>query len=447
MFNYIIKEIEDKNVAIVGFGKEGKSTYNFIRRHLKNKKLAIIDSSVKLEEENSFLKGDANLDIILGDDYLSELKNYDLVIKSPGVKFKDYDVSEIRDKIVSQVEFVLKYYRERIIGVTASKGKSTTSSLIAKILDDQGIDVKLLGNIGNPIFDEIEEISDNTIIVIEMSAQQLEFVKYSPHISLILNLFEEHLDFFKNKEEYFKAKMNLFKYQKSNDYGIYTSINEELNKRVRDGEYITNLIDINSELTIRDGNVVFNNRNIYNTNDTRFLIGNHNLVDIMFALRLSELLKLDCAKTVSSINRFKPLEHRLELVGTFDGVTYYDDTIATIPTATINAIEGLKNVNTVIIGGMDRGINYTDLVEYLKNSSVENIICMPSTGYMVGKKLEENNNKNIIYIEDLREAVKTAKKITKKNTICLLSPAASSYEYFKNFEEKGNAYKKYIKEV
>ena len=118
---------------------------------MKNKKLAIIDSSVKLEEENSFLKGDANLDIILGDDYLSELKNYDLVIKSPGVKFKDYDVSEIRDKIVSQLEFVLKYYRERIIGVTASKGKSTTSSLIAKILDDQGIDVKLLGNIGNPI--------------------------------------------------------------------------------------------------------------------------------------------------------------------------------------------------------------------------------------------------------------------------------------------------------
>ena len=166
----------------------------------------------------------------------------------------------------------------------------------------------------------------------------------------------------------------------------------------------------------------------------------------MVCLLVSELYNLDLKKSVESVNNFKTLPHRLELIGTYDGVTYYDDTIATIPSATINAINSLKEVDTLIFGGMDRNIDYQELIDFLSICEVRNLICMPTTGYKIGNILKQNKiNKNILLIENLKEAVEIAKKITTKGKICLLSPAASSYEYFKNFEEKGNTYQKYIR--
>jgi len=445
MYNNIIKEIENQDIAIVGFGKEGMSSYNFIRRHLPNKHLTIIDGNSSLVDNNLYLKEDNNLSFELGSDYLNNLEKYDVIIKSPGVKFKDIDIENFKSKITSQIEFILKYFSKNIIGVTASKGKSTTSSLIYKILIDQGYDARLLGNIGNPIFDDIETFNDNTILVIEMAALQLEFVNYSPHIGLILNLFEEHLDFFKTKNHYYLSKMNMFKYQNTDDYSIYLSSNETLNEYIKVGNYKSILVDIEKELSIIDNCVVYKDKKLYDITSNRLLLGSHNLINIRFALFVSEILDLDINKTIDSINTFAPLEHRLECVGTYNGVTYYNDSIATIPTATINAIEGLGNVNTLIFGGMDRGIDYSEFIEYLKKCNVENLICMPSTGYKIGEHLKDSN-KNIYFIESLEDAVKKGKEITKKDTICLLSPAASSYEYFKNFEEKGTAYKKFVRE-
>ena len=168
----------------------------------------------------------------------------------------------------------------------------------------------------------------------------------------------------------------------------------------------------------------------------------------MLCLTASNLLGLDLTKTVNAINNFKPLEHRLELVGTYNDVTYYNDSIATIPDATINGINALKKVNTLIFGGLDRGIDYNDFVEYLKQAPIENLICMPTTGHKIAKELiEAKVNKEIYIVDTLEEAVKKAKEVTKKGMICLMSPAAASYEYFKNFEEKGNAYKKLVKEL
>jgi len=167
----------------------------------------------------------------------------------------------------------------------------------------------------------------------------------------------------------------------------------------------------------------------------------------MVTLLVSNLYNLDLEKTIEAINNFKTLSHRLEFVGTYNGVSYYDDAIATIPNATINAIESLKNVDTLIFGGMDRNIDYTDLIDYLEKCDVNNLICMPTTGYKIGNILKERNaNKNIFMIEFLTDAVKKAKEVTQKGKICLLSPAASSYEYYKNFEEKGNAFKQFVKE-
>lgn len=439
MYNKILEHLKNKKIAIVGFGREGKSTYKFIRKYLNNQELEILDGNEKLLELNEELKNDKNLKIITGKNYLDNLEKYDLIIKSPGVKFKDLDISKFEDKITSQLGLTLDFYKQNVIGITGTKGKSTTTSLIFKVLKDQGYDAYLLGNIGIPIFDYIEKFNENSKLVIEMAALQLEYVKTSPHIGIILNLFEEHLDFFKSKKHYFLAKLNMFKYQDNSDYGLYTSSNETLDKYVQNGNYITNLIDINKEFKIENNYVIYDNKKIYDSNSERLLLGKHNLTNIMFALRLSELLKLDLQKTINTINQFKPLEHRMEYVATINGVKYYNDAIATIPEATINCVEALKDVDTIIFGGMDRGIDYNDLIDFFNKSKIKNFICMPDTGYKIGKEIK---SKNVYMVETLEDAVKKAKEVTKN--ICVMSPAASSYNAFKNFEEKGRIYKELV---
>lgn len=439
MYNKILEHLKNKKIAIVGFGREGKSTYKFIRKYLNNQELEILDGNEKLLELNEELKNDKNLKFITGKNYLDNLEKYDLIIKSPGVKFKDLDISKFEDKITSQLGLTLDFYKQNVIGITGTKGKSTTTSLIFKVLKDQGYDAYLLGNIGIPIFDYIEKFNENSKLVIEMAALQLEYVKTSPHIGIILNLFEEHLDFFKSKEHYFLAKLNMFKYQDNSDYGLYTSSNKTLDKYVQNGNYITNLIDINKELKIENNYVIYDNKKIYDSNSERLLLGKHNLTNIMFVLRLSELLKLDLQKTINTINQFKPLEHRMEYVATINGVKYYNDAIATIPEATINCVEALKDVDTIIFGGMDRGIDYNDLIDFFNKSKIKNFICMPDTGYKIGKEIK---SKNVYMVETLEDAVKKAKEVTKN--ICVMSPAASSYNAFKNFEEKGRIYKELI---
>ena len=178
-------------------------------------------------------------------------------------------------------------------------------------------------------------------------------------------------------------------------------------------------------------------------NISNFIV--HNLIDIMFALAINELFKLDNIKAVECINNFQSLEHRLEYVGDFCDIMYYNDAIATIPEATKYAIETLKKVDTLIFGGMDRGIDYQEFADFLAKSNIHNLVCLKNSGYKIGHMIESYGTKNkVIYVKDLKEAVEYSKKYTEKDKICLLSPAAPSYNEFKNFEEKGNTFKKLV---
>ena len=445
MYNQIIDKLKDKNIAILGFGKEGKSTYNFIRRYLKNQKLTIIDKKEQVLE-------DEFVNIISGDNYLDNLDNYDLIIKSPGITLKDIDITNFKDKITSQLELVLEVYRKNIIGITGTKGKSTTTSLIYEIISKQKDNVFILGNIGIPLLDQVEEYNEDSTLVIEMSSDQLEFVHNSPHIGIVLNLFEDHLDHAGTIEHYHDSKMNMFKYQNEDDYCIYSDDNEYLHERMKSDIYKAIRYNVrfdNNNITINSTRIInkeiyLNNKLLY-TDTKRELIGDHNLKNIMFALTVTKILNLDLDKAKEAIDSFKGLKYRMERIGTFDDITYYNDTIATIPDATINAIEAIKNVDTLIFGGMDRGIDYTKLIEFLKNSDISNLVCMPSTGTKIGKILETETNKKIFYTNSLEEAHKFAKENTKKGYSCLLSPAASSYEFFKNFEEKGQVFENIVR--
>ena len=446
MYNKILEKLKNKNIAILGFGKEGKSTYNFIRRY-SNQTLTILDKNDILKN-NEYLKEDKNLTIITGDTYLNNLDQFDLIIKAPGIALLDIDLTNIENKLTSQLELILEINKKNIIGITGTKGKSTTTSLLYNIIKDQNENTFLLGNIGNPILDYIEQFNEESILVIEMSSHQLEFVHQSPHIGVILNLYQDHLDHTGTLEKYHNDKMHMFKYQDKSDIGIYDGQNEYLINLVNKNNYESKLynfkVNEKADIYVENNKIYHNNEMIYDGNQERNLIGSHNLKNIMVTLLITKLLNLDIKKAISTINKFNPLEHRLECVGTYNNITYFDDTIATIPEATINGINGLGNVDTLIFGGMDRNIDYNSFIEFLKNSNISNLIGLPETGHKICNKLK-NTNKNIYIVETIDEAVDIADKYTKPNHICLLSPAASSYNKFKNFEEKGNYYKNVIK--
>ena len=450
MYKKIIDKLKNKKIAILGFGKEGQSTYKFIRKYLKKQFITILD--LNDVSDNSLLDNDKNLKLICGKEYLSNLDEYDLIIKAPGISLKDLKDISIREKITSQLELLLEVDRQNIIGITGTKGKSTTTSLLYQVFKDQGKDVYLLGNIGVPVLDNIEDYKKDTTLIIEMSSHQLEFVKVSPHIGIILNLFQDHLDHDGDLEHYHNNKMNMFKYQDESDIAIYGDDNKYLHNRMVSSNFKSKLYDVRFDDTkskgnsvrVRDGKVYYNDELLYEDAE-RELVGDHNLNNIMFVLLVCKLKNLDLEKARETIKSFKGLKYRMEKIGKYDGITYYNDTIATIPEATINAIKALKKVDTLIFGGMDRGIEYQSLIDYLKKCDVRNLICMPTTGHNIGKILKKYTNKNIFFVKSLQEAYDISKKQTEKGKICLLSPAASSYEYFKNFEEKGKCFEELVK--
>lgn len=418
----MINNLINKKIVILGFGKEGNSTYNYIRKYDKNIFLTIMDNNYK-----NIVIDDKNVSI--ENINYQKLKDYDLIIKTPGISFKEVDISSFKSKITSQLELFLENTKAFIIGVTGSKGKSTTSTLIYEILKNNNKKCILLGNIGIPIFDEIDEIKDDYYVVIEISSHMLQYVKKSPNISVITNFFPEHLDHYINLDEYYNAKLNIARYQNKEDFLIYTSDNKDLK----------NYIDkINNQNKI---DVTFKNNKYSNIKAN--LKGEHNLKDILYALKVSEILNLDLNKSLDAIEKFKPLKHRMELVGTYNGIIFYNDSIATIPDATINAIKALDTVNTLIVGGKDRNIDYTDLINYINSCKIKNIIFLPSTGHKICDTINSVYNK--FKVDNVEEAVDIAMKVTEKGKICLLSPAASSYGYYKNFEDRGNRYINAIK--
>ena len=314
MIKQIIEFLKNKKIAILGFGLEGKSTYNFIRKYLPKQQLYILDKcrGEHCSSDMDFINSEKDkfLTFITGEEYLNNLESYDIIMKSPGISFKDIDISKFKDKIYSQLELFLEYTKSFTIGVTGTKGKSTTSSLIYEMLVKQNKNAELLGNIGVPIFDEIEKIKDDTIVVLEMSSHGLQYTDKSPNISILLNVFEEHLDHYKSFEEYRDAKFNIFNFQNKEDVAIFNLENEEMKKKKYQykktdyGITINNIENANTKNTIykKDDYIYFNDKKIYDAREERKLKGNHNLNDIMFVLAVSNILNLDLEKTVKIIN-------------------------------------------------------------------------------------------------------------------------------------------------
>ena len=447
MKNKIYEYLKNKgSILILGFGREGKSTYNLIRSIDSNIELGIADLKDITDEE---VKNDSNVKFYIGDNYLDACYEYDVIIKGPGVIIKDYLPIDVREKITCQTDLFVKFCSAKTIGITGTKGKSTTTSLLYHILKNLSKKAILMGNIGIPVFDKIDEIEEDSICVMELGCHQLEYMKNSPNISVILNVYEEHLDHYLSMNHYVNSKKNIYRYQNENDYVLLGD-----NEYLKDKDIKSNVIyegNLNDNCFYKEnGNLVISINSkkdiIPITNIKTQLQGEHNLTNILVCLTIISILNLNIEEAIATIPSFKGLPHRMEYVGTFNDVSYYDDSIATSIPSVIFAIDTLKNVDTVIIGGMDRGLDYTDLVDYLNKSQVNNILLLPDTNIRINKLFEDvSTNKNVLMVKNMEEAVKIAKEITNNGKSCLLSPAAASYGFYKNFEERGDHFQELVK--
>jgi len=401
----LIDFLKDKKIAILGFGREGKSSYRFIRNYLSDKHLAIHDKEF-------FELNDSNTTIIFGENYLQNLNDYDIILKTPGISFTQINYFIEPEKISSQTALFLQYYGNQTIGITGTKGKSTTASLIAHILKENGKKTVLAGNIGVPLFDIIKNIEHQTIVVAELSAHQLEFVRHSPHIAVLLNLYQEHLDHFNSFSSYMQAKLNITKYQKEYDILVYNKEDEWINKLLTQHNFTRKLFPYSGKIK--------NNA----------------------AFTTCKWLHISDKEIETAFASFIPLEHRQEFVGEKHGIRFYNDSISTVPEATIYALETLKEVDTLLLGGFDRGIDYQILYDYLNENPVENIVFMGPAGMRM--KTEWETGINYIVENDMQKIIHFAIQNTHKGKICLLSPAAASYNQYKNFEERGKLFKQCV---
>jgi UDP-N-acetylmuramoylalanine--D-glutamate ligase len=461
MDELIRKRFSGKSVVILGFGREGEATLSLIRRVFPEMVIVIADASDQVRQ-NPVLALDPNLKFITGEGYLSRLFDFDLIVRSPGIPiwpFVKMDGSTVsdrlipREKITSQTELFLERYHHQVIGVTGTKGKSTTSSLIYHILQTAGQDSLLAGNIGSPVFNITGLIRPETRIVVELSSHQLEFLKVAPHISVFLNLFQEHLDAYPSYEAYQEAKLNITKHQSESDFIVYNADDPLVSRNVapflgnRQGFPFSLLKTLGAGAFLRGEAVVFsdgeNEVPVWKIHQDRFLRGEHNLKNIMAAIDVAMILGIDQESVQDGIATFKGLSHRLEYVGEFQDIHFYNDSIATIPEACIAAIQAIPRVDTLIVGGFDRGIDYDALGVFLAGSDVRNIILVGAAGYRIGKEIQRflYPDKHLHFINRFDDFVPIAFQETLPGYACLLSPAAASYDEFRNFEERGKRYR------
>lgn len=406
----------DRRILIAGYGREGRSTEALIRRLLPQADITIVEGNDNIR--------------------LEAAKGYDMIVKSPGIPTFVFEGCCDLDTITQQTDLFLQVYGSQTIAVTGTKGKSTTTHLVAAVLRTTFDDVVMAGNMGIPLFDVVDQIGEKTRVVCEFSCHQLENIHRGPHIGAVLNLFEEHLDHYHSYLDYKMAKMQIGLRQHAGDHFYYCADNAELAALVADNRF--------------EGEV-----QAYSLDEARRmeplarrLQGDHNLCNIELVRRIAQVMGVDERRFRECVAAFDGLEHRLQEVGTFGGITFYNDSISTIPAAAIAALQALRRVDTLILGGFDRGIDYESLARFLATSEVCNLVFVGQAGKRIRDRYLDylqrgecpSVPRQMLSSDSYPDIVDWCFAHTAQGSICLLSPAAASYDQFKNFEERGRVF-------
>jgi UDP-N-acetylmuramoyl-L-alanine--D-glutamate ligase len=455
--NFYTKRYQGKKLAILGFGREGQSSYRWLRQMGVTDTLTIIDEN--FEAVQNWQAEHPTEAVALRQfqpERAPELNQFDLIFRTPG--FSRTKLLEVEpQRLTSQTNELLLTQAHRTIAITGTKGKSTTSSLTSAVLTRLGVKVQLVGNIGQPALDMLLQDDGEGWFVYEMSSYQAENITVAPAIGVVINLFEEHLDHYVDFVDYISAKLNLITLPDQR-LAIYGSDNQLLKqnrsqiqaKKVRGFGLKTNrpeqesgiYLDADAQQIVRCD--AGDEQVLMSADFPRQLRGQHNLLNSLVALLVADevigLTTENIALAQSAIAEFAGLEHRLEYVGKFRGIDFYNDSISTIPEAMERAIEAIANVQTVIVGGQDRGIHREGMIEYLNQRPHLKLICLPDTGHQIFDRLTNEKYR----VDNLEQAVKIAYQVTDAGQACVLSPASPSYTFFKNFEERGRIFKQQV---
>jgi len=440
-------ELHHKKVLVVGLGTTGKTTSLFLKEKGANVTVSEIMSEAELLPTIHKLKS-LGIAVETGGHRQESFLSTDLIVVSPGVPLEIPALraaAECGVEIVSEIELASRYIQTPIIAVTGTNGKTTTVNLIAEIFKASGKRIFVGGNVGNPLIEYVLNHHHEDHIIAEISSFQLEGIQgFKPYISVLLNLHHDHLDRYSSYEDYIAAKARIFINQSNKEYAILNADDSEIKKLSSSINASTLYFSYGEEVLrgiyYRDQRLHFNNgtRHTCFTLDNLYLKGIHNLHNIMAAVVVSKLCRCPQEKILHAVENFKGLPHRLEFFKESHQVKFYNDSKATNVGSVIRAIEALDPPLILIAGGRDKGVDYHPLIPLFKEK-VKTLILLGEAKEKMHQALKTSTS--TFLVETLEEAVKRALKQASPGDTILLSPACSSFDMFKNYEERGNAFK------
>lgn len=440
-----------KNVLLIGLAKTGVSTIKYLSKMGSNVVVNDIKTKEDLKEILEDLKEIENIEYILGK-HIENIENIDLVVVSPGVPLDLPFIKNIKEKVEIIGEVELSYRLSslpKIIGITGTNGKTTTTSLVSSIFKEAKEDVFTVGNIGNPIIDTVDVATKESVLVTELSSFQLESIDtYKPHISAILNFSEDHLNRHHTMEEYIKAKCNIYKNQDENDY-IILNYDDILVRNLRDtkakkiyfscdsilekGVYL----DENEDIIINIDKKI----NLMNKNELK-IKGKHNVQNAMAGIAISYIYGIDVFIIKNALKNFSGVEHRQELVKNINGITFINDSKATNPDSSIKAINSYENI-ILIAGGMDKENDFENLLENAKGR-VKSLVLLGETAQKIKDLALKKGFDDVNIVANMKEAVSMSYEKANEGDIVLLSPACASWDMYKSFEVRGRDFKENV---
>ena len=452
--------IRFRKVAVIGMGVSNLPLLDYL--YEKKANVTIFDEKDLDSISNDIMEKirEYGFQFHFGENCLEYLKNFNLIFRSPSClpTRKELEEEAKRGAIVTtEIELLMKMCPCKIVGVTGSDGKTTTTSLINAILKHAGYNTFLGGNIGTPLFTRLNEMKPSDVVVLELSSFQLMGMEVSPHIAVITNITPNHLNIHKDYQEYIDAKKNIFKYQEQDDILVLNYDNEITKECAKEAH--GKVIFFSSKTKLDNGYIVDEDvikkcedkvrKHILNVEDV-ILRGNHNYQNIATAIAATSPM-VDMEKAIEAIKEFKPVEHRIEFVREIDGVKWYNDSASSSPSRTLSGINAFKEDIILIAGGYDKNLDYTPLAKTIVNKTKALILIGQTANKIfdaVKSELElENKELDIYMCNSLEETIQIAKKRAKSGQVVLFSPASASFDMFKNFADRGNKFKKLVNEL
>lgn len=456
-----IIKLKDKKVALLGFGIENQALLSYLQKE---------GAIVTICDRNSELSIPGSISSRLGDDYLKNLTDFEVIFCTPGIPYLTREIQEARQAgvlVTSQMELFFERAPAKIIGVTGTKGKGTTATLVkycldeAKKKDEIKGEVYLAGNIGTPPIGILGQLTADDWVIVELSSFQLQGMTKSPHIAVILNITIDHLDHHKDEAEYISAKKNIARYQTPSDYLIVNldSLTSILfaDETPAKTFFFSRLQSVDQgafvERRLGDDKIILRlpgrgEETICQVGDVR-LYGEYHLENITAAIVASALAGAGSQSIKEGITSFPGLPHRLQFVTEVGGVRYFDDSKSTTPDSTIAAVLSFDAPITLIVGGSSKGADYSEMVRQIAASSVRSVICIGQEGERIRGLLEGIGAKQKIVtgFSTMEEIVREAQEMTSPGGVVLLSPAAASFDMFANAEDRGDQFQREVQKI